>query len=136
MFLQSGDKRMSDVSDEIVSGLHLVVVAQAIAWLLFALIFFVTIAPIRLRPRTITRVNLDRSLAFAAMAFFFVLGYSHSAALVGVSCVIGAGISELLQLLSPSRHARLPDAMAKSTGAAAGALVAMVALATSGSLAI
>ncbi len=94
-----------------------------------------TIAPIRLRPRTITRVNLDRSLA-ASTAFFLVLGYSHSAALVGIACVIGAAHFGIAAALSPSRHARLPDAMAKSTGAAAGALVAMVALATSGSMAI
>ncbi|WP_040678783.1 antibiotic resistance protein VanZ [Rhizobium mesoamericanum] len=127
---------MSDLADQIVSGLSLIVVAQAIAWALLVFILFVTIAPIRLRPRTITYVNLDRSLAFAAMAFFFVLGYSRSAALVALACVIGAGLSELLQLLSPSRHARLPDAMAKSSGAAAGAIVAMVALATSGSMAI
>jgi VanZ family protein len=121
---------MSDVSDQIASGLTFVVVAQAIAWLLLVFILFVTIAPIRLRPRTITHVNLDRSLAFAAMAFFFVLGYSQSPMLIAISCTVGAGLSELLQLLSPSRHARMPDALAKSVGAAAGALAAIVTLST------
>jgi VanZ family protein len=121
---------MSDVSDQIAIGLTFVVVARAIAWVLLAFILFVTIAPIRLRPRTITHVNLDRSLAFAAMAFFFVLGYSQFPVLITISCIVGAGVSELLQLLSPSRHARLRDAMAKSVGAAAGALAAIVTLST------
>ncbi len=119
------------MSNQISSGLTFVVVAQAIAWVLLVFILFVTIAPIRLRPRTITHVNLDRSLAFAAMAFFFVLGYSHSPMPVAISCIVGAGLSELLQLLSPSRHARLPDAMAKSIGAAVGAFAAIATLATS-----
>lgn len=118
------------MSDQIAIGLTFVVVARAIAWVLLAFILFVTIAPIRLRPRTITHVNLDRSLAFAAMAFFFVLGYSQFPVLITISCIVGAGVSELLQLLSPSRHARLPDALAKSVGAAAGALAAIVTLST------
>jgi len=119
------------VQEPIAHGLDMVVIAQAIAWLLLALILFVTISPIQLRPPTITRVNLDRSLAFAAMTFFFVTGFPGSEALVATACVIGAGFSEVLQMLSPSRHARLPDAMAKSLGAAAGAVIAVAVLATS-----
>lgn len=119
------------MSDQIASGLTFVVVAQAIAWVLLVFILFVTIAPIRLRPRTITHVNLDRSLAFAAMAFFFVLGYSQSPMLIAISCTVGAGLSELLQVFSPSRHARMPDALAKSVGAAVGAIAAMATLTTS-----
>ena len=112
-------------------GSDLTFYARVIAWALFAFILLVTVSPIRMRPRTITCVNLDRALAFASMAFFFVLGYPRSTACVVFACVVGSALSELLQLLSPSRHARLGDAMAKSIGAAAGAGVAIAALATS-----
>lgn len=97
---------------------------QTIAWLLLVFILFVTVVPVRLRPLTITQVNLDRSLAFAAMAFFFVLGYSDAPTFVAISCVAGAGLSELLQLLSPSRHYGKID---RSSG---GAFAAMAALFT------
>nr|WP_244441806.1 VanZ family protein [Rhizobium grahamii] len=117
--------------NDLSGGSYPTLYAQVIAWALLVFIFFVTVSPIRMRPRTITRVNLDRALVFASMAFFFVLGYPRYTTPVVLACVVGSGLSELLQLASPSRHARLGDAMAKSIGAAAGAGVAIAALLTS-----
>ncbi len=119
------------MSDEIAFGLNLTAVSQLFAWALLVVILFATIAPISLRPRTITQVNVDRALAFAAMSFFFVLGFPGSAIVAGIACTLGAGLSELLQLVSPSRHARLPDATAKAVGAALGALMGGAVLAVS-----
>src|SRR5215468_124516 len=116
---------MESALNDFSGGPDLTFYARVIAWAVLAFILFVTVSPIRMRPRTITRVNLDRALAFACMAFFFVLGYPRSTAFVVLACVVGSALSELLQLLSPSRHARLGDALAKSIGAAAGAGVAI-----------
>lgn len=110
-------------------------VAQSLAWLAAAFILFVTIAPLRFKPRLPSRVrtqghvNLERSLAFAGMAFLFVVGFAEHRLLVGASCVLAAGFSELLQMLAPSRHARWNDAMAKAVGAAVGFLCALAVLA-------
>jgi VanZ family protein len=109
---------------------------RCLAWLSAAFILFVTVAPLRFKPRlpsrvrTRSHVNLERGLAFAGMAFLFVAGFPAHPLIVGGLCVLAAGLSELLQLLSSSRHAKWNDAMAKAVGAAIGfaAAIAMFAL--------
>lgn len=112
--------------------------AQCLAWLAAAFIVFVTVAPLRFKPRLPSRVrthghiNFERGLAFAGMAFLFVAGFAEHRLVVGACCVVAAGLSELLQLLAPTRHARWNDAMAKAVGAATGCLAGLAVMALLG----
>jgi hypothetical protein len=100
---------------------------QLAAWAALAAIVIVTISPIGWRPRDILPVDMDRALVFAAMSALFVAAYPKHWFALSILMVVGAGAIELLQLLSPTRHARLDDAAVKAVGALAGALLAWVA---------
>jgi hypothetical protein len=93
---------------------------RAVAWLAFAAIIFVTVSPIELRPHDFLPVDVDRALAFTVLSTLFVLAYPRQWVWVGVAIMIGAGGIELLQELSPTRHAHMDDAMVKAAGAAIG----------------
>lgn len=101
-------------------------IVKPVAWLLLAAIIFVTVSPIGLRPHTITSVDLDRALAYAAVGLLFALAYPRRLKTVAVLLVVGALGIEGLQYLSPSRHARLHDADVKAVGAFAGVLVGWI----------
>jgi hypothetical protein len=89
-------------------------------WLALAAIIFATVSPIRLRPHDFASVDIDRAGAFAVMALLFVMAYPRHWVACAVLLILGAGGIELLQFLSPSRHAHLDDAMVKAAGAAFG----------------
>lgn len=95
---------------------------RPLAWLLLAAIIFVTISPIGLRPHTMTNVNADRALAYAVTGFVFALGYPKQWKLVALLLIFGTLAIEFLQYLSPTRHARLHDAVIKAAGAMLGIL--------------
>jgi VanZ family protein len=95
---------------------------RTLAWLALAAIVFVTISPINLRPHDLLPVDVDRAAAFAVMAFLFVIAYPRQWIVCAVLLLIGAGGIEMLQLLSPSRHAHMDDALVKAAGAAIGCL--------------
>ncbi len=97
---------------------------QIAAWTAFAAIVFVTVSPIEMRPGDIFSVDIDRALAFGLMSSMFMVAYPRHAFLVGACVVLSAGGMELLQALSPTRHARLDDAIVKGAGALAGAIFA------------
>jgi VanZ family protein len=92
----------------------------AAAWTALAAIIFVTVSPIGLRPQDILPVNVDRALAFMAMAALFVLAYPRHWIWVGIALIIGAGGIELLQEFSSTRHAHVDDALVKAAGASVG----------------
>ena len=93
---------------------------QITAWTAFAAIVFVTVSPIEMRPGDIFSLDVDRALAFGLLSSMFMVAYPRHALLVGGFVVLSAGAIELLQALSPTRHARLDDAIIKGTGALAG----------------
>jgi hypothetical protein len=97
---------------------------QITAWLAFAAIVFVTISPIEMRPGDIFSVDIDRALAFGLLSSMFMVAYPRHALLVGVFVVLSAGAIELLQAFSPTRHARLDDAIIKGAGALGGMALA------------
>lgn len=99
---------------------------QIAAWSGLAAIVFVTVSPIQMRPGDILSVDLDRALAFGLLASMFMIAYPRHALAVGALVVASAGAIELLQLLSPSRHARLDDALIKGAGAAGGMALAFL----------
>ena len=97
---------------------------QIAAWTAFAAIVFVTVSPIEMRPGDILSVDFDRALAFGLLSSMFMIAYPRHALLVGSFIVFSAGAIELLQALSPTRHARLDDAVIKGAGALGGMVLA------------
>ncbi len=97
-------------------------ILKTLPWLALAFVVFATVSPIDLRPHDFMPVNVDRAGAFAVMAFLFVIAYPRHWKLCAVLLLIGAGGIELLQFLSPSRHANADDALIKAAGAAIGCI--------------
>lgn len=104
-------------------GMLLKHLLRAASWLVLAAILFVTVSPIELRPHTIITVNIDRAAAFAAVAMLFTLAYPRNWKTALFLLVVGAAGFEFLQLFSPTRHARVEDAVVKAVGAAFGTAV-------------
>lgn len=98
---------------------------QVAAWSAFAAIVFVTVSPIEMRPGDMFSVDVDRALAFGLLSSMFMVAYPRQSLLVGGFIVLSAGGSELLQALSPTRHARIDDAVVKTVGAVGGMAVAL-----------
>jgi hypothetical protein len=90
---------------------------RAAAWLALAAILFVTICPLGLRPETLTEVSGDRAAAFAITALLFALGYPENWKRTALLLMLAAAGFEALQLLAPTRHARVDDALVKAAGA-------------------
>jgi hypothetical protein len=101
--------------------------ARVVAWLLLALIAFVTLAPLPLRPESGAPAWLERFAAYLVMSAAFALGYPGARRRVALALIVVAIGLEFGQDLSPTRHGRPLDALEKALGALAG--VAGVALA-------
>jgi len=97
-----------------------------VAWLLVAIVAFVTLSPIALRPMTDAPPDLERFAAFAGIGAAFFLGYpTHRIAIV----LLAIGIAIFLdasQDLVPGRHGRVHDGTAKALGVVFGAALAML----------
>lgn len=98
-------------------------VARPVAWLLLLALLYVTIAPIEMRPITGESPNLERLVAFTALGFAFAFAYPRRWWLV-LFLVIGVAFaSEFAQVLSPTRHAHLKDALYKAGGGSIGVVI-------------
>ena len=90
------------------------------AWLLLAVIAFVTLSPIGFRPESGFSPNYERFAAFAAVGFVFALAYPRHIWLV-LALVLGAAVAfEALQLVVSGRHGRLWDLFVKLLGGTVG----------------
>ena len=97
--------------------------AAVSAWLLLALIAFVTLSPLDMRPQT-GHALLERFVAYLALGASFQIGYPRRLSWV-VAMVIFAAIGlEAAQLLAPGRHAHIVDAAQKLAGGSAGVAIA------------
>jgi hypothetical protein len=96
------------------------------AWALLAFIIYATISPIQDRPRLPTSTSIEHIAAFAILGSLFCLAYPRQTILVCLIVLGGAITLELLQLLSPDRHARFHDAMEKIAGGAISIMVTRV----------
>jgi VanZ family protein len=100
-------------------------ISAVTAWLTLAFILFATLSPIAERP-TLTSPHLEHFAAFALAGLAFALAYSNRVLLV-VVLVVGAAIGfETLQLLTPDRHGRAVDALAKALGGISGISIGQV----------
>ena len=87
--------------------------------LTLAFIIYATLSPINARP-VLAGPQLERFAAFALMGLALGLAYP-SRVLLLVVFVVGAAIGlEAMQLLTPDRHARVADALAKALGGVCG----------------
>ncbi|TIO09470.1 VanZ family protein [Mesorhizobium sp.] len=103
-------------------------VFRAAAWLLVIAILAVTIVPIGMRPHSGLGPEPERVAAFLVLGLLFGLAHERNWMLaLGLVVVAGLGI-EALQMLSPSRHPTLEDAVIKalagSVGVSAGCIIA------------
>jgi hypothetical protein len=99
------------------------------AWLAFALIVFVTLAPLQYRPVVSHHAQLERFAAFAMVGLFFGLSYPRRWILDGSFLIGAAGLLEALQGLTGDRHGHLRDAIAKALGGTFGIGAALLILA-------
>jgi VanZ family protein len=90
------------------------------AWGLLAFIAYATISPIQIRPTLPTSTSFEHIVAFAVLGALFSLAYPRQVALVCLIVLGSAVLLELLQLLTPDRHGRVPDAIEKIAGGVAG----------------
>ncbi len=97
--------------------------ARWTAWTLVAVLVFVTLAPIDLRPEIAASPNFERMLAYALVGFTFSLAYPRHRWLALVMIVGIAGVLEAGQMLTVTRHGRLPDFAVKALAAALGCLL-------------
>jgi VanZ family protein len=98
------------------------------AWALLAFIAYATISPIQDRPTLPTSTSFEHLAAFAVLGALFSLAYPRQVALVCLIVLGSAVLLELLQLLTPDRHGRVPDAIEKMAGGVVGIVVARAIL--------
>src|ERR1700676_3288041 len=90
------------------------------AWTCLALIAFVTLGPVGLRPESGMPPHVERFAAFAVAGALFAAAYPRYIVFAAVVVLGAAVLFELLQLLAPSRHGRLFDAGVKVAGGMVG----------------
>ena len=96
------------------------------AGLAIAAIAFVTVLPIELRPTTSLSPNRERFRVMAIVGGLFVLAYPRRVLVVIIALSAAVAVLEPLQYFASGRHPSVHDAMIKSAGASAGAVVACI----------
>ena len=87
---------------------------------------FFTLGPPGLRPHAVLGQDADHSVAFLLVGLAFALAYPQHRRLAMVVSVVLIGALELLQFVSPGRHARLEDFVVDALAAIAGFALASV----------
>ena len=93
------------------------------AWGCLAFITFATLSPRGLRPH-LTDVGLEHVAAFAVAGSLFGLAYPGRPILVIILVLGSATLLELLQLVTPDRHAHVLDLGQKLLGGSLGFIIA------------
>jgi VanZ family protein len=99
---------------------------RVLAWLLVAVIAYVTLSPIEMRPVTAAPADMERFLAYTALGGAFCLGYPRQRVNVILLVVAITGLLEIGQHFAPGRHGRVQDAVLKMAGAFFGLAAAKV----------
>jgi uncharacterized membrane protein len=98
------------------------------SWTALALIIFVTVSPLEMRPVVTADPDIERFGAFAVLGVLFGLAYPRRLVIDASFVVIAAGVLEAIQLVTRDRHGHLADAFVKAAGGAFGVAVAFVIL--------
>jgi len=86
------------------------------AWASLCFIAYATLSPLRERPTLLISSSVEHLAAFAVFGALFCLAYPRRIRAVLVLVVGSAILLEVLQLLTPDRHARILDACQKIVG--------------------
>ena len=95
----------------------------AAAWADLAFIAYATFSPIQDRPTLPTSSSFEHLAAFAVVGTLFCAAYPRHIVLVCLIVLGSAVLLEILQLLTPDRHGRVPDAIEKMAGGVIGIAV-------------
>jgi hypothetical protein len=98
------------------------------AWAGLCVIAYSTLSPLGDRPILLTSSKPEHLAAFAILGTLFCLGYPRRTVAVLLIVLGSAALLELLQFLTPDRHARTLDALQKMAGGAAGVFAGRVVL--------
>ena len=90
------------------------------AWAALCVIAYSTLSPLADRPILLTSSKLEHLAAFAILGMLFCLAYPRRTVAVLLIVLGSAALLELLQFITPDRHARTLDALQKMAGGAAG----------------
>jgi VanZ family protein len=93
---------------------------KVVAWSLLGFVVVSTISPINLRPTLHIRSGIEHLAAFAVLGAAFCIAYPRRMGLVCLIVLGSAVLLELVQLLTPDRHARIHDAIVKMGGGVLG----------------
>lgn len=96
------------------------------AWLLLAVMAFVTLVPVGWRPETGLSAQIERFAAFALIGLAFSAVYPRRLWLVAFIVLGAAVVFEVMQFLVHSRHPGLRDVIAKLVGGTIGMLAGWV----------
>jgi len=100
----------------------------AAAWTALAMIVFVTVSPLDMRPVVTANPNIERFAAFALVGLLFGLAYPRRLVVDASFVVIAAGVLEAFQLITRDRHGHIADAFVKAAGGAFGVAMALTIL--------
>lgn len=96
-------------------------VLGVLAWLSLAAVAIVTLSPVAVRPHLVeTSPLLEDFAAFLVIGLLFGLAYPRRLLLIAVFVACAVISLELAQMVTPDRHGRLADGLAKLLGAVAG----------------
>jgi uncharacterized membrane protein len=98
------------------------------SWTALALIIFVTVSPLEMRPVVTADPDIERFGAFAVLGVLFGLAYPRRLVIDASFVVLAAGVLEAIQLVTRDRHGHLADAFVKAAGGAFGVAVALIIL--------
>jgi hypothetical protein len=98
------------------------------AWAGLCVIAYSTLSPLRDRPILLTSSTPEHLAAFSILGTLFCLAYPRRTPAVLLIVLGSAALLELLQFLTPDRHARTLDALQKMAGGAAGVFAGRVIL--------
>jgi hypothetical protein len=103
----------------------MLILVRFAAWTVAAILVFVTLSPIEARP-VIASPHLERAIAYALFGFLLATSYPRRWLLAMVGSVAMAGLLEIAQGLTVSRHGRMFDFSVKGTAAVLGVIAAHV----------
>jgi VanZ family protein len=96
-------------------------------WIGLAIVAFVTLCPITLRPHIFDNSHIEHFSAFAIIGLMFCMGYPRQTVLIAVVVLGAATLLEVMQLLTSDRHGRIPDLEFKLAGAVVGIAAGKIA---------
>jgi VanZ family protein len=90
----------------------------------FVYAIYFKLSPFLMRPAMQTFAHFEHVIAFAILGALF--GFAYPRRLILVCCIVfgAAALLEILQTMTPDRHATLIDALEKMVGGAAGIIFA------------